>query len=78
MIETLEAPCPICGYPVQVGEGQNVICAYCNSNLIAQEVTIPSGLFWASVAFAAGVFLAPVILGSTKSGQRWLTEHAKF
>jgi len=79
MVEAVEASCPICGYPIKVqSEGQEVICAYCNSNLIAQEVSIPSGLFWGMVAFAAGVFLGPVLLGSTKSGQRWLAEHAKF
>lgn len=79
MVEAIEASCPVCGYPINVqSEGQNVICAYCNSNLIAQEVTIPSGFFWGMVAFAAGVFLGPVLLGSTKSGQRWLTAHAKF
>lgn len=73
------ANCPICGYPAEVqSEGQSLVCAYCNSPLIAQGVTIPSGLFWGMLAFTAGVFFGPVLLGSTKSGQRWLTEHAKF
>lgn len=72
------ADCPVCGYPTEVpGEGQETICAYCNSPLIAQGITIPSGLFWGALAFAAGVFFGPVLLSSTKSGQRWLMEHAK-
>jgi len=75
----MEASCPVCSYPIQIqNEGQNVICSYCKSSLIAQEVSIPSGIFWGTMAFVAGVFLGPVLLGSTKSGQRWLTERAKF
>ena len=70
--------CPICGYPAEVSEGEEFVCSYCDSPLIAEGVTIPTGLFWGLAAFVAGVFFGPVILGSSKSGQQWLTEHAKF
>lgn len=73
------ADCPVCGFPVKenpVG-GEALICANCGANLIADDVTIPSGLFWSIITFGLGVLLGPVLLSSTKTGQRWLIEHAK-
>jgi len=73
------ADCPVCGYPLKTQvEGENLVCSYCNSNLISEGVTIPTGMFWGLLAFSAGVLLGPALLGSTESGRRWLTEHSKI
>ncbi len=70
--------CPTCGYPISqpISEGQAAVCAYCDSNLIAQGVTIPTWLFAASVGLLIGIVVGPAILGSTEEGSKWLQRQA--
>jgi len=73
------ADCPVCGYPIiTTNTGESLVCANCHANLIAEGITIPTGLFWGLVAFGAGILLGPALLGSTESGRSWLAEHSKF
>ena len=72
--------CPFCGFPTNARIGANKVCANCNESMITgpiSDVTIPTGLFWGTLAFVAGVILGPVLLSSSSEGQRWLERQAK-
>lgn len=71
--------CPVCGFPITAEyEGQSTVCAYCGTNLIAENgVTIPTPVFVGILCFFGGMLIGPALIATTSEGRSWLERQAR-